>query len=491
MYKNHSLDNLKNPFNNFTGNISLFLIILLFNDLAIAQIQKHSPNVLFINVDDLGWKDVGFMGSNYYETPNIDQLSKEGMVFTNGYASAANCAPSRACLMSGQNTPRHGVYTVGNSDRGNTKTRKIIPVSNTKHLTSEMLTLAEMFKMAGYITGTFGKWHITNNPLNDGFDVNIGGNGSGSPGTNGYIAPYNGKPNLEIAPEGENLTDRLTNEAIKFIKDNKNKPFFAYIPYYAVHTPLMGKESLINKYTNKGGNNDQNNPVFAAMVENVDTNIGRILKSLDTFNLTRKTLIIFTSDNGGIRAISSQNPLRAGKGSYYEGGTRVPYIIKWPSIIKAGVTINIPIVNMDFFPTFQHILRVELEGKTLDGVNILPLLTGKKIEDRPLFWHFPIYLQAYNTQEDDGKDPLFRTRPGSTILYQNWKLHQYFEDSDLELYNLENDLGERNNLVEKYPEKVEQLLTMLNTWRSEINAPIPTKLNSEYDPNYIPEMKTH
>lgn len=460
-------------------------MILLFVSITEAQIQK--PNVLFINVDDLGWKDVGFMGSTYYETPNIDQLSKEGMVFTKGYAAAANCAPSRACLMSGQNTPRHGVYTVSPSARGNIKTRKLIPIENTKHLTSEMLTMAEMFKMSGYTTGTFGKWHVTKNPLNDGFDINIGGNERGNPGKEGYNAPYNNLPNLEIAPEGENLTDRLTDEALKFIKANKDRPFFLYLPYYAVHTPLMGKKELIEKYKEKGGSNGQGNPLFAAMVENVDTNIGKLLTTLNEFSLINNTIVIFTSDNGGIKAISSQSPLRAGKGSYYEGGVRVPYIIKWQGKIKGGTINHTPIVNMDFYPTFKSILNIDIKNKTLDGVDISPILMGSRIEERPLYWHFPVYLQAYSTELDDGRDSLFRTRPGSTILFNNWKLHQYYEDDAIELYNLENDLEERNNLVNSNPKKVQELLKLLDSWRKKVNAPIPDQLNPEYEPNYIPQ----
>lgn len=461
--------------------VTICILLLGFSSKKNKQNLATRPNIIYINVDDLGWKDVGFMGSTYFETPNIDNLSQEGMVFTQGYAAAANCAPSRACLMSGQNTPRHGVYTVSPSTRGHSKTRKIIPTSNTKHLTNEMVTMAEMFKTAGYTTGTFGKWHVTENPLNDGFDVNIGGNHRGNPGGKGYTAPYNDLPNLEIAPEGENLTDRLTTEAINFVKSNKDKPFFLYLPYYAVHTPLMGKQELIDKYKAKGGSNGQDNPVFAAMVENVDTNIGRLLRTIDKLNLSEKTLIVFTSDNGGIRAISSQNPLRAGKGSYYEGGTRVPYIIKWPNTIKAGSTNTTPIVNMDFFPTFMDILDIDLPEKILDGKNILPLLKGDKINERPLFWHFPIYLQAYKPTKDDGRDPLFRTRPGSTVRFKNWKLHHYFEDNALELYNLDDDLGERNNLVDSNPKKTKELYNLLETWRLEVNAPVPTKLNPEYD----------
>ncbi len=470
-------------------NILSLILFTAFISCSYSQDCLFKPNIIYINVDDLGWKDVGFMGSTYFETPNIDKLSKEGMVFTQGYAAAANCAPSRACLMSGQNTPRHGVYTVSPSIRGNSKTRKIIPTPNTNHLTNEMVTMAEMFKTAGYTTGTFGKWHVTKNPLNDGFDINIGGNHRGNPGGKGYTAPYNSLPNLEKAPEGENLTDRLTSEAITFVKSNKDRPFFLYLPYYAVHTPLMGKQDLIDKYKAKGGSNGQDNPVFAAMVENVDTNIGRLLSIIDKLKLSNNTLVVFTSDNGGIRAISNQNPLRAGKGSYYEGGTRVPYIVRWTSIIKAGTTNATPIVNLDFFPTFMNILDIDLPKKILDGENILPLLKGSKIKTRPLFWHFPIYLQAYNQVRDDGRDPLFRTRPGSTILYQNWKLHHYFEDNALELYNLEDDLGERNNLVTSNPKKAQELFTLLENWRNKVKAPIPIELNPEYDPSFKKQKK--
>lgn len=468
-------------------SLMLFVVLIFFTSCGdekkeTAEKTESKPNVIYINVDDLGWKDVGFMGSTYYETPNIDQLATEGMTFTQGYAAAANCAPSRACLMSGQNTPRHGVFTVGTSERGDVKTRKLIPIKNTKHLADSIFTLGELFKKAGYSTGTFGKWHVTNNPLKDGFDVNIGGDHRGNPGNNGYLSPYNKLPNLDLAPDGENLTDRLTYEAMKFIESHKEKPFFLYLPFYAVHTPLMGKADLIAKYEEKGSKDGQSNAIYAAMVENVDTNIGRLLKLLDKLKLTENTLIVFTSDNGGIGSISNQKPLRAGKGSYYEGGTRVPYIVKWANKIKGGTTNDAPITNLDFFPTFMKLLDIELPNIILDGENILPLLDGNKIEERPLFWHFPIYLQAYDKERDEGRDPLFRTRPGSTILSGNWKLHHYYEDNGIELYNLENDLGEQNNVAEIYPEKSQELMGILNKWRQKTKAPIPTQLNPEFIP---------
>lgn len=444
---------------------------------------NRKPNVIYINVDDLGWMDTVTYGSTFYETPNIDQLAKSGMKFTRGYAAAANCAPSRACLISGQNTPRHGIYTVGNSDRGNAKTRKIIPIENKEILADSVVTMAEMFKKEGYVTGTFGKWHLGKDPKTQGFDVNKGGANQGSPGGGGYFSPYN-LPSLENGPDGENLTDRLTQESIKFITENKDKPFFVYLPFYAVHTRLETTEELEKKYSKKGGDKQQNNAVYAGMIETVDKNIGILMAALKELHL-KNTLIVFTSDNGGIRDISSQQPLRAGKGSYYEGGIRVPFIVSWKGEIVPNTISNTPISNLDFYPTFMDILGAKIPGKVLDGQSILPVLKGKKGNERDLFFHFPIYLQAYNQKTDDGRDPLFRTRPGSVIIEGNWKLHQYFEDNALELYNLETDLGERYNLAKANPEKANALLQKLTKWREETKAPVPTKHNPEYDSTFI------
>ncbi|SDR65498.1 Arylsulfatase A [Polaribacter sp. KT25b] len=467
-----------------------YLYVLLLGGLLSCNAQnleksESKPNIIYINVDDLGWMDTETYGSTFYETPNINKLAESGLKFTNGYASAANCAPSRACLISGQNTPRHGIYTVSNSDRGNEKTRKIIPIKNTEILADNNITIAEMLKQEGYITGTFGKWHLGEDPKTQGFDVNVGGAKHGNPGKDGFFSPYNIK-NIVDNKKGENLTDRLTQEAISFIKEHKEKPFFLYLPYYAVHTPLSTTNALEQKYKEKGGNPFQNKAVYAGMIETVDRNIGLILDEIKALNL-KNTLIVFTSDNGGIRAISHQDPLRAGKGSYYEGGIRVPYIISWDGVVKPNTVSKTPITNLDFYPTFMDILNVENLNKIVDGTSILPILKGKTINDRSLFFHFPIYLQAYNFKIDDGRDPFFRTRPGSVIIDGDWKLHQYFENNEIELYNLKTDLGERNNLVDVHPEKVAALLKKLKSWRTEINAPIPTELNPKYEANFVPK----
>ena len=329
---------------------TLFILLLLsfFTGCISESIQNEKPNVVFLMVDDLGWKDVGFMGGDFFETPNIDRLATEGISFNNSYAGAANCAPSRACLMTGQNTPRHGVYTVSPSTRGKSKDRKLIPIKNTDSLQHSVFTIAEMFKQAGYTTGTFGKWHLGKDPTLQGFDVNVGGYNKGNPGRNGYFSPYN-VANLEDGPEGEHLTDRLTTEAIKFLNVNKAKPFFLYLPFYSVHTPILAKKELIKKYRAKTNNPKNINPTYAAMVETMDTNVGRLLAEIKKLNLDKNTIIVFTSDNGGIRSIATQHPLRAGKGSYYEGGIRVPTIVKWNEHIKPNTTTNEPIVNLDFF----------------------------------------------------------------------------------------------------------------------------------------------
>jgi arylsulfatase A-like enzyme len=463
----------------------LSLIILLFFTPFVGFSQ--SPNIIFINVDDLGYKDLGVMGSQYYETPHIDKLAREGILFTQAYAAAANCAPSRACLMSGLNSPGHGIYTVSNSDRGQVKTRKIIPTPNNETLPDSIYTLAEMLRDNGYVTATFGKWHLGDDPTAQGFQVNIGGDYRGNPGKDGYFSPYN-LAYLKDGPEGEYLTDRLTTEAISFLRANQKKSFFLYLPFYTVHTPIMGKDSLVAIFQQKEKSNGQDNPEYAAMIASLDENVGRLLAELEKVGLSKNTIVIFTSDNGGIRDISYQDPLRAGKGSYYEGGIRVPLIIRWPGRIEPGSLSDLPVTNIDFYPTIQRIVGANPKNKFLDGEDISPVLAGKDLGERPLFWHFPIYLQAYNPKEDGGRDPLFRTRPGSVVRKGNWKLHEYFEDGDIELYNLKEDPGETTNVADQYLDTTEELLNLLRKWRNSVNAPVPMEPNPNYDPDFEREM---
>lgn len=460
---------------------NLLLLLSIFFAFSCTSKQIDKPNVILIVVDDMGWSDCGFMGSDYYETPNLDKLASESMVFTNGYAGAANCAPSRAALISGMSAPHTGVYTVSPSTRGNSKTRRLIPEPNTEFLTNDVYTIGNMFQDAGYVTGTFGKWHVGMDPLQQGFDHNVGGSRWGHPKS--YFAPYI-YPELE-APDGEYLTERLTNEVIDFVEKNKETPFFVYLPYYTVHTPIQGKEDLIEKYKQKQGNNGQNNPKYAAMVESMDTNVGRILDKLKAEGLDENTMVVFTSDNGGVYGITEQRPLRAGKGSYYEGGVRVPLTFKWKGKIKPGIT-DIPAVNMDFFPTFKEVVGLEKElPHHLDGNSLWSFLSEEEEpEMRPLVFHFPVYLQGNHGSSLVTHDPLFRCRPGTIIRYGDWKLHRYYEDGAIELYNLKQDIGEAHNVAADHPEKCKELIKMMDEWISNKSAPIPTELNPEYDADF-------
>mgnify|MGYP003665320657 FL=1 len=461
-------------------NLKYLSFILVFLS-ASTFAQSKKPNIIVIMIDDMGWRDVGFMGSKYYETPNIDALASKGMVFTDAYASAANCAPSRASLMSGQWTPRHGIYTVGTSARGQSRDRKLIPIKNNEYIPKDNLLIPKVLRDAGYITCHAGKWHLSDNPITHGFDVNIGGNHAGNPGS--YYPPYKKVP-LEAPTNDKYLTELIMDRTLDFVKTTNKKPFFLYYSPYAVHTPIQPVKSLLYKYDNKTSWNGQNNPQYATMVENLDIQIGRLITVLRALNKLENTLILFSSDNGGVYTITKQRPLRAGKGSYYEGGIREPLFAFWHNQIEAGTKSDYPVSNLDFYPTILEAAGINVPmDKVLDGQSILPLLVqGKRLKERPLFWHFPIYLESGN---DESQDSLFRCRPGSAIRLGNWKLIEYFENNDFELYNLKNDIGERDNLINSHPIKVQKLLTILANWRKEVNAVVPTELNPKYvEDNY-------
>ena len=465
--------------------LSFLLLLMLLNSCNKESLEK--PNIVLIVADDLGWSDLSYMGSEYYETPNIDKLSKSGMTFYNGYASSANCAPSRATMLSGKYHTEHGIYTVRNSDRGSRKTRKIIPIETKTTLDLDFFVIPEMLKEMGYTNGHFGKWHLGDvgfHPEQSGFDVNIGGNRHGGPG--GYFAPYP-NPELENEPKGEYLTDRIGDEVVKFIDINKENKFFAYVPFFSVHTPIQSKPDYQKKYNNKESNEFHNRADYAGMIQSLDENIGKILDKIDALNLSENTLIIFTSDNGGIRAISNQYPLRAGKGSYYEGGIKVPMIFSWKGKIEAKTESYERVSNLDFYPTIKKLVGYN-KSIDLDGEDLTPIFKGEKLKKRELYFHFPVYLEPYRVQLDGGTDPLFRTRPGTVIIKDNWKLHHYYEDNKFELYDLEKDVSESENLSEINKEKKNELLIDLNNWRKTNNAPIPSRLNPYYDQKYVDSL---
>jgi len=455
---------------------SLFFLLALASRTHAAE----KPNIVFFFIDDMGWTDLGFMGSEYYETPNIDRLAGEGMVFTDAYANAPNCAPSRACLMSGQYGPRHGIFTVGDPKRGNHPFRKLEPVPNKTVLADRFITIAESLKTNGYVSASMGKWHLGADPRSQGFDVNIAGKEWGSPSGGGYHSPYR-YPNLVQKEKGEYLTDRLTQEAEKFIEANKDESFFLYLTHYAVHTPIQAKDELTAKYEKKPKSEHHKNAKYAAMVESVDDSVGAVLKKLDELKLAENTVVFFFSDNGGFGGATSNHPLRGSKGMLYEGGIREPMIVKWPGVTKPGSRCNEPVIGIDYYPTFLEITGTKSPADyTLDGVSFVPLLRDStaSLDREAIFWHFPCFLQG----SGDPHGGPFRTTPAGAIRKGDWKLIEWFETGRLELYNLRQDIGESKNLAKSHPDKLAELHAGMKAWRQSVDAPIPTTPNPKYDP---------
>jgi arylsulfatase A-like enzyme len=460
--------------------LSALLSALLVLSVTAVSGQKAKPNIILLYADDLGYTDLSCQGSDYYRTPNIDRLAKEGMTFTNAYAAAANCAPSRASLMTGLYTPRHGVFTVGNSNRGKAAHRRLIPISNKIELTRKLPTMAQVLKGAGYRTAVAGKWHLSDDPTAYGFESNFGGLTWGAPKS--YFSPYR-NPKLKDGPRGEHLPARLATDLCNWIRSTQKKkdgPFFVYFPFYSVHTPIQARADLTAKYAGKSGTHHRN-AKYAAMIEAMDLAVGRILDLLDELELAKDTLVVFTSDNGPHGAVSNAKPLRGSKGMFYEGGIREPFLVRWPGRIRAASRLDTAIHQVDLLPTFAAVAGTEAP-ELQDGLDLSPLFRGDSLPDRPLFWHFPAYLQGY------GKDlgsPFqhFRTTPCGVVRQGSWKLIEYFEDGTLELYNLQQDSSEKNNLAEKETKRREQLHDLLKSWRKTTKAPVPTEKNPKFQSN--------
>jgi arylsulfatase A-like enzyme len=478
--------------------IAWILVFCLFvcasaNVTLAAGAEAGRPNIVFVQIDDMGWRDIHALGSDFYETPNVDKLASQGMRFTHAYTAGCVCSPTRASLLTGKYPVRIPItdYIAG------ARKGKLIPADYLKALPEKTVTVAKALHDAGYYTGYFGKWHLghePNLPEMFGFDLNVGGFGAGSPPS--YFSPYK-NPKLPDGPPGEYLTDRLTDEAIKFIDTAKQKkqPFLLYLAHYAVHNPQQAKKEMIAHYEqilatrgarpatepkfvkdhNSMVRQYQDHAVYAANVQSTDESVGRLMKKLDDEKLADNTIFIFTSDNGGLStaegAPTSNTPLRCGKGWLYEGGIRVPLIVRWPGVVKAASTCDVPVTSPDFFPTWLEAAGLPLMPETHpDGVSFLPLLKGGAAPQRDaMFWHYPHYGNQGG-------------QPASAVRVGQWKLIQFFEDNHFELYDLSKDEVEKNDLSAKMPDKVAELKKKLEDWQKSVGAKFPTP-NPDWDPN--------
>jgi arylsulfatase A-like enzyme len=461
--------------------LSLVLLVSLAAIPLIAADAPARPNIVFIMADDLGYTDVGCFGSRYYETPHIDRLAAQGMKLLN-YHHCQNCTPTRAALMSGQYAARTGIYTVGGIDRFDWSQRPLRPVDNITQLPLDRDTIAKQLKAAGYATGMFGKWHIGQqgeyHPGRRGFDEAIV--------SMGQHFEFATSPKVEY-PEGTYLADFLTDKAVDFIQRHKEQPFFLYLPHFGVHSPYQAKSDLIAKFQAKPAVGGHNNPTYAAMIASVDDSVGRVMQTLEELKLADNTVLIFTSDNGGVGGyvreglkrsgdVTDNAPLRSGKGSLYEGGTRVPFIVRWPGIAPAGTTCEVPGIHVDIFPTLLEMAGAPQPRQVLDGESLVKLFRdpAAKLKREAIFQHFPGYLGAGANS--------WRTTPVSLVQSGDWKLMEFLEDGRLELYNLRDDIGETKNLAAEMPEKAKELHERLVAWRAEVKAPLPTKNDGEAPP---------
>jgi arylsulfatase A-like enzyme len=466
--------------------ISLGFVLLV----AAVGWAEQRPNIIFVLADDLGWTDLGVQGSTYYETPHVDRLASQGMRWTR-YHNCQNCTPTRAALLSGQYGARTGVYTVGSIDRFAWRTRTLRPVDNVTDLPLDRITIAQALKEAGYATGMFGKWHLGQrgeyHPRRRGFDEAIV--------SSGKHFDFTTDPPVEY-PQGQYLADFLTDRAVDFVRRHKEQPFFLYLAHFAVHTPLEAKPELIEKFQAKPPAGGHRNPTYAAMIASLDESVGRVLATLDELKLAENTVLVFSSDNGGVggyeregiaRAsgdITDNAPLRSGKGSLYEGGTRVPFIVRWPGVVQPGTQCDVPAIHVDLYPTLLDIAGASPPaGYPLDGESLLPLLrdTTASLQRDAIYQHFPGYLGSGPGQ--------WRTTPVGVIQAGDWKLMEFYEDHRLELYHLGEDVGETRNLAADMPEKTKQLHSRLVAWRTEIQAPMPTPNQPVDEPKAAPKSR--
>jgi arylsulfatase A-like enzyme len=454
------------------------LLILAGTVTKAQEAPKENPNIIFLLVDDLGWRDVGFNGSRFYETPNLDRLAAGGMIFNNAYAACAVSSPTRASIQTGRYPARIGItdwirarFQVQDGKTGTAPAweenngRKLKTPSNPFHMELDEITIAELLKTRGYFTCHIGKWHLGPDdyyPEKQGYDLNIAGNDMGQPVN--YFDPYDRNgisfPNLKSRSKGEYLEDRLSDELIQVIRQNKEQPFFINMCYYAVHTPLMAKPETIDRYETKNRIDDQTNAVYAAMIEHLDDAVGKLVNTLEEEELTDNTIIIFFSDNGGLVGPTSNSPLRSGKGYPYEGGIKEPMFVYWKNVIQPGTKCDVPVCSIDFLPALCALTGTALPDRIIDGRDISPLFYGRKMKKVPLYWHFPHYRM------DD-------IVPYSIIRDGNWKLIKWYEGRTFELYNLKRDISESNDLASSKPSKVKKLNRKLEEWLVHAEARMP------------------
>ncbi len=452
--------------------------------------SKKKPNIVFILADDLGIKDLSNEGSTYYESPNIDRLANMGMKFTRGYATCQVCSPSRASVLTGKYPVNHGITTwigdrSGEAWRNTNRHDSHLPPKYDRALRASEYTLAEVLRDHGYKTFYAGKWHLGGKgswPEDHGFDINKGGWDVGSP-RGGFFAPWE-NPNLESGPDGESLTLRLGQETAGFIEDYKDQPFLAYLSFYTVHAPIQTSPELWEKYRDKAeeaGLADerfkfdrklavrqvQDNPIYAGMVETMDDAVGMVLDKLEEHGLMDNTIICFTSDNGGVSSgdafPTSNLPYRGGKGRQWEGGILEPFYIYAPGVTEPGSVTDVPANGIDWYPTLLNLAGIDVpEKQAVDGVSLVPVLKGGSIPERSLFWHYP----HYGNQGGD---------PSSIIMEDQWKLIYYHEDGHVELYNIEEDIGEQNDVSNKHPERTRAMFSRLLEWLESTPAKFPKK----------------
>ena len=468
---------------------------MVLNHCTSYKLSGKRPNIIFFLVDDLGWTDVGYNGATLYETPNVDDLANQGMRFTAAYSAGSVCSPTRASIMTGKHPARLNITDWIPGMRP--MDRPLIGPEIENDLPLTETTIANVLKENGYQNWFVGKWHLGGPgyyPKDQGFDVNIGGFEKGSP-PGGYFSPYR-NPKLKDGPKDEYLTDRLTREAIDLLKTRRSdSPFFLMMSYYTVHTPIQAKPGLVEKYERKlktmnlpdirlhqehdvGTRIVQDNAAYAAMVQSMDESVGEIMQTLRELGLEEDTIVIFTSDNGGLSTKpgevrpTSNEPLRAGKGWLYEGGIRVPLVIKWPGMTKQGSACYDAVISCDFYPTLLQMTGLEpMPLQHLDGTSLVPLLRGKETLKRDaLYWHFPHYHGS-------------GARPSGAIRSKDFKLIEYFEDGQIELYDLLNDLRESNNLAKEMPKKARDLLEKMQEWRAAVDAKMPVENPNAPDSN--------